>query len=177
VLGHVGVPGAGPFVATGLFFVGIGAGWGAYRLSGSGGLHRAASIGLGSIAAASLVLTVVLPVFLGARPALSRPSTAARLEISSPRPDEVYRGNPAVVPVHLELAGGRIVPLTSLHLIPNAGHIHLYLDGSLVSMTTGLDSDVTAGPGPHQIRAEFVAVDHLPFDPRVIATVTFRVVG
>lgn len=86
MLGHVGVPGAGPFVATGLFFVGIGAGWGAYRLSGSGGLHRAASIGLGAIAAASLVVAVVLPVFLGARPALSRPSTTARLEISSPAP-------------------------------------------------------------------------------------------
>lgn len=69
------------------------------------------------------------------------------------------------------------MPLTSLHLIPNAGHVHLYLDGSLVSMTTGLDGDVTAAPGPHQIRAEFVAVDHLPFDPRVIATVTFRVVA
>jgi hypothetical protein len=44
-------------------------------------------------------------------------------------------------------------------------------------MTTGLDADVMAAPGPHQIRAEFVAVDHLPFDPRVVATVTFRVVA
>jgi hypothetical protein len=178
VLSHVGIPGAAPFVATGLFFVGIGAGWGAYRFSGSGGgLHRATSIGLGAIAVASLVLAVVLPIFLGAGPALSRPSTTARLEITSPRSGAVYRGNPAVVPVHLALQGGRIVVFSSLHLIPNAGHIHLYLDGSLVSMATGLDAELTAGPGTHQIRAEFVAVDHLPFEPRVIATVTFRVVG
>jgi hypothetical protein len=178
MLAHVGVPGAAPFVATGLFFVGMAGGWGSYRLWGSeGGLHRASSIGLGTIAAGSLILGIVLPVFLGARPALSRPPTTARLEITSPRPGAVNRGNRAVVPVRLALQGGRIVALTSLRLIPNAGYIHLYLDGSLVSMTTGLDAGVTAGPGPHQIRAEFVAVDHLPFEPKVTATVTFRVVA
>jgi hypothetical protein len=63
----------------------------------------------------------------------------------------------------------------SLRLVPNEGHIHLYLDGSLVSMTTALDAQVTASPGQHELRAEFVAVDHSPFQPRVLATVTFWV--
>jgi hypothetical protein len=53
--------------------------------------------------------------------------------------------------------------------------IHLYLDGSLVSMTTGLDAEIVAPPGQHELRAEFVAVDHGPFQPRVVRTVTFSV--
>ena len=39
-------------------------------------------------------------------------------------------------------------------------------------MTTGLTAGITATPGSHELRAEFVAIDHLPFDPPVIATVT-----
>jgi hypothetical protein len=62
-------------------------------------------------------------------------------------------------------------------LPPNEGHIHLYLDGSLVTMTTGLSAMIDAPPGRHALRAEFVAVDHGPFDPRVVATVTFSVGG
>ena len=50
---------------------------------------------------------------------------------------------------------------------------HLYLDGALVSMT-GLETRITAPPGVHTLEAEFVAVDHAPFQPRVRASVTFR---
>jgi hypothetical protein len=92
----------------------------------------------------------------------------------SPRPGERFHGDPAIVPVDLHLAGGRVVQTTSLRLVPNEGHIHLYLDGSLVAMT-GLAGSVSARPGTHTLRAEFVAIDHLPFDPRVSVTVTFTV--
>jgi hypothetical protein len=53
--------------------------------------------------------------------------------------------------------------------------IHLYLDGSLVSMTASLDATIEAFPGRHQLLAEFVAIDHTPFQPRVQAVVTFSV--
>ena len=86
----------------------------------------------------------------------------------------MIRGDPASIAVELRREGGTVVPTTSLRLVPNEGHIHLYLDGSLVSMT-GLDAQITAPPGPHTLRAEFVAVDHRPFRPRVAATVTFQV--
>lgn len=75
------------------------------------------------------------------------------------------------------LSVARCSPFTSLRLLPDAGHIHLYLDRSLVSMTTGLDAQIAASPGQHELRAEFVAVDHGPFQPRVVATVTFSVRG
>jgi len=38
-----------------------------------------------------------------------------------------------------------------------------------------LDARITASPGRHTLRAEFVAVDHRPFRPEVVSTVTFQV--
>ena len=106
-----------------------------------------------------------------------RPTTNAQLHILSPLAGQVFRGDPADVPVRLQLIGARIVTFTSTRLVSNEGHIHLYLDGSLVSMTSGLEAHVTASPGQHELRAEFVAVDHGPFQPRVQAEVTFSVHG
>jgi hypothetical protein len=40
---------------------------------------------------------------------------------------------------------------------------------------TGLDARIRASPGQHTHRAEFVAMDHQPFHPRVTAEVTFEV--
>jgi hypothetical protein len=179
LVAHIGLPGPAPFIATGLFLAGVGAAYGAWWFNEhpppSGG--RACSIGLGVVAGACLILATIFPVLLGARPSLGRPSSAARLTFVSPQPGEVFRGDPASIPIELELDGGKIVPFTSLRLVPDEGHIHLSLDGALVSMTTGLTARLTARPGRHELRAEFVAVDHGPFDPAVIAAVTFTVRG
>ena len=74
------------------------------------------------------------------------------------------------------LTGGRIVASASTTLTPDTGHIHLSLDGKLISMTYGLvqvvDLSGTA-TREHTLQAEFVAADHGPFDPRVTAAVTF----
>jgi hypothetical protein len=77
--------------------------------------------------------------------------------------------------VVMRVRGGKVVPFSSLHLVPNEGHIHLYLDGSLRSMLGGLRAQLVAPPGTHTIRAEFVAVDHGPFDPRVVRAIRIRV--
>jgi hypothetical protein len=179
VVAHIGIPGPAPFIATGVFFAGFGAAYGAwwFRTHPPARLGRAPVIGLGVVAGACFVLATIFPILLGARPSLGRPSTTATLEIVSPQQDEVFRGAPASIPVELQLDGGTIVSFTSLRLVPNEGHIHLYVDDSLVSMTTRLSARIIAAPGPHDLRAEFVAVDHGPFDPRVVATVTFTVQG
>ena len=179
MVAHIGVPGPAPFIAVGLFFAGFGAVYGAYWVYNhpSPSLKRAPALGLGVIAFGCFVLATIFPLLLGARPSLGRPSTTARLEFVSPREGEMIRGEAASISVELHLAGGRVVPFSSLHLVPNEGHIHLYLDGTLVSMTTALDARIVASPGRHELRAEFVAVDHGPFQPRVVVTVTFSVRG
>ena len=177
MVAHIGIPGPAPFIAIGVFLAGFGAGYGAWWFNA----HRPARFGrtpaiaLGVVAGACFVLATIFPILLGVRPSLGRPSTAATVKIVSPQQGEVIRGDPATIPVELTLDGGMIVSFTSLRLEPNKGHIHLYLDDSLVSMTTGLSARIDAALGTHELRAEFVAVDHAPFDPRVVATVTFTV--
>ena len=84
------------------------------------------------------------------------------------------------VEVVMTLNGGTIVDTASTTLTPDTGHIHLSLDGKLVSMTYGLVQlvDVSGiSPGQHTLEAEFVAAGHGPFDPRVVAQTTFTVGG
>jgi len=131
--------------------------------------------GAAALSGICLVLAVVLPPVIRPDIGLARPSTSVRLQIMSPRPGQVFRGDPASVPVLLRLVGGRIVPFTSTNLVPNAGHVHLYLDGALVSMSLSLSRELTVSPGSHLLQADFVAVDHGPFNPPVQASVRFEV--
>jgi len=130
----------------------------------------------GAAAVTAVVLALVLPPIIRPDTTSSRPSSTATISFVSPAPGQVVRGDPADVPVRVQLRGGRIVPFTSTRLVPNAGHVHLYLDGDLVAMTTALHRRVSILPGRHSLEAEFVAMDHAPFDPRVLARVRFRVV-
>lgn len=123
-------------------------------------------------------LAVALPSLLSPGPSSARPASPARVEIVSPAPDQVYQGSAterAQVSVVIRLTGGRIVPFTSTRLRPDEGHLHLFLDGALVSMTGGSTATLEIGPGSHVLRIEFVAADHAPFDPPVEASVRFTV--
>jgi hypothetical protein len=107
-------------------------------------------------------------------PPSPRPSSPARLTILAPSNGEVVHGT--TVHVRLALKGARIVPATTTHITPTTGHVHVYLDGKIVSMNYSLDNTVSnVTPGQHVLRVEFVASDHLPFDPRVIKGVVFDV--
>ena len=103
-----------------------------------------------------------------------RPSSTAKLSIVEPKVDQVVRGPSVDLRVRLEDA--KLVPATTTNIVPDRGHLHVILDDQLISMTEGLEQtihDVT--PGPHRIQVEFVASDHAPFDPRVVALVAFEV--
>ena len=43
-------------------------------------------------------------------------------------------------------------------------------------MTSSTDQMLPLSPGTYRLQAEFVAVDHGPFDPPVTASVMFKVV-
>lgn len=175
-LAHIGVPGLAPVIAMTLFMLGMGAAVGGYWFSHArrDSVGKAVGIALGVLAVGCLGLGTAIPLLVHATPTFKHPSTTARLTILSPRQGQVIKGGPATVPVALQLVGGKVVPFSSLHLVPNEGHIHLYLDDSLVTMT-GLDSQLLVPAGQHVLRAEFVAIDHESFQPRITATVTFQV--
>jgi hypothetical protein len=106
-------------------------------------------------------------------PSRARPAATARLAILAPAPGQVVR---RTITVELELRGGRLVPLTTAKNRPNQGHMHVLVDGRVDSMAAGLHHevrDLTAGR--HEIRAEFVAADHGPFKPPVVAAVMVEV--
>ena len=138
------------------------------------GLPKAVGWASAGAAVACLVLAFVLPPII--RPVVnSRPSTDAKISFVAPSNGEVFHGSPAKVPVAVRLTGGKIVPFTSTHLVPNEGHIHLYLDGNIVLMAYGTTTTLKVEPGRHELTAEFVAVDHGPWDPRVLTNETILV--
>jgi hypothetical protein len=133
-------------------------------------------MGPARLAFAAAVLGVVL--FLGAAcrsaPAQQqRIGSSATLSIIEPAPGADVGGS--TIRVRLALQGARIIAETTTRLQPDEGHVHLLLDGKTVSMTYGLEQDVQVTPGSHLLQAEFVAGDHLPFNPRVLTTVAFTV--
>jgi hypothetical protein len=103
----------------------------------------------------------------------ARPRSTATLRMLSPAPGETITGR--TLHVKLQLTGARITPVTSTNLKPDVGHIHLILDGRVVSMAYGVEQDVPVTPGDHLLQAEFVATDHFPFSPRVVTSATFTV--
>ena len=105
--------------------------------------------------------------------ATARPTTAARLSIVSPTPNAV---TPPDLTIQLQLDGAEVVQETTGPLRGDRGHIHVSVDGQLVSMAFGTSQDLHGlQPGNHTMQAEFVATDHAPFQNRVIAAVIFKV--
>ncbi len=103
-----------------------------------------------------------------------RPTSTGKLSIVTPTNGEVIHGGSVALKVSLK--GAKIVPLTTTALKPDEGHLHVSLDDLLISMTTGVQMTIpNVPPGQHLLKVEFVATDHAPFDPRVIAVVAFQV--
>ncbi len=153
-------------------------GWSRLRSRGFERLPRAAAPGLLAVAAGLVVASAIVPaaVFPPNTPVPGpRPTSTATIAFERPNQGDSVDGDQ--VEVLLDLQGGTIVDATSTALAPDTGHIHLLLDGELVSMSEGVELVIDVGslqPGEHALRAEFVAVDHAPFSPRVVATVMFR---
>ena len=181
MLAHGGTPDEQFALVT--IVVGLWIGWaGLSRIRGKGfpRLPLGGAWALSAVGVAIMVAGLTLPrQFLrpstaSATPSGPRPASTASIAID--RPVEAQRIATDQVEVVMDLTGGRIVAAASTSLTPDTGHLHLSLDGRLISMTYGLVqvvdlSDVT--PGEHTLEAEFVAADHGPFEPRVTARVTF----
>jgi hypothetical protein len=112
----------------------------------------------------------------GAQPTQSplgrRPTSTGTITLVEPRPGAVVTGG--TLHVKVDVQGARILnnPNTVTPK-PDEGHIHLKLDGTIVSMAYGPEQDIAVKPGQHLLEAEFVAGDHIQFSPRVAAKTTF----
>jgi hypothetical protein len=157
------------------------------RLKGRGfdGLPRWGAWSLVALAAVLVLASTFLPRMLlgpklvaGSTPTASasgpRLASTATLSFSRPKDGATVSGNG--LEVKLDLQGAQVVDATTQAVTPDTGHLHVSIDGALVSMTYGTVQVLEIGalaPGPHTVEAAFVAADHLPFDPPVTATLTF----
>jgi Domain of unknown function (DUF4399) len=83
----------------------------------------------------------------------------------SPANHAVISGSSVHIVISLENA--EIVQATTTAIQPDQGHVHLYVDNTLASMNYALQEDLPVTPGTYALKAEFVAADHAPFNPRV----------
>ncbi len=93
----------------------------------------------------------------------------AVITIESPAPGDTV---PANEPLQLsvDLQGGRLTAENASD-DPREGHLHVYVDGELVSMPTEATPEVELEPGSHEITVEFTQADHRSFEPRILDTV------
>ena len=98
----------------------------------------------------------------------SRPSSPAVVGIVEPKNGATITGSS--LHVVLSLKNAVIVKQTSTNIRPDQGHVHLYENGVLVSMNYGLVQDLPVHKGTYVLKAEFVASDHAPFNPRVYSS-------
>ena len=101
----------------------------------------------------------------------ARPSSPAVVAIVSPTSGASVTG--PTVHVVISLTGAKIVSATTTNVQPDEGHVHLYVDNVLVSMNYQLEQDLPVSPGTYVLKAEFVASDHAPFNPRVWSSEVF----
>ena len=105
------------------------------------------------------------------------PASPVRIQITQPTPNQTTRPDVTLV---VNLIGGKVVPAAQTTVkgsVPtDQGHIHVSLDGTLVNMAYSTTQDLHGlKPGQHTLTAEFVAIDHLPFQNRPTAAVIFMV--
>jgi hypothetical protein len=155
-------------------------GWSRLRGTGFDRMPRWGGWALIGVALAFAVAATTVPrALIGPTPTSAtlgpRPASTATLRFLAPQDGSVASGDELTV--RLDLADATITSVTSMTVAPDTGHVHLSLDGTLVSMVGGVLQVVNlrgVPPGTHTLTATFVAADHLPFDPPVSAEVTFE---
>jgi hypothetical protein len=187
MIAHAG--GAPETLSVVLLFGGLWVGWAGWSRLKSRGFPRlplGAAFGLIGLAVAFVLAAGLVPQMIYGpsgklkipTPSGPRPSSTATIAFAQPTPGQLATGDQ--LEVVMTLTGGQITDVTTTKLTPDTGHIHLSVDGTLVSMTYGLVQIVPLNglaPGSHTLLAEFVAADHAPFSPRVEASINFQIPG
>lgn len=175
VLAHVGACSRSEAIST-LVVIGLVVGavvrpWRPPTLRGRGGAALACVVLVGSLTLSGCGGTGTSKK--ASTSTATRPTTTAKLRIV--RPAANAQTGPDTT-LEIALQGAHVVPQTAGPLRPDEGHIHVSVDGKLVSMAFETTQELHAlTPGSHTLQAEFVAADHVPFRNRVTAAVIFEV--
>lgn len=113
------------------------------------------------------VVLVVVAVALGTGAFFFDGESAAEgrsIAITEPKPGDTV---PANKPITLEVAvnGGQLAAETDAK---NAGHLHIFVDGTLVDMPSTAQPEVEFKRGRHLLAVEYVDAEHRSFNPQVI---------
>lgn len=105
----------------------------------------------------------------------TRPSTPVHISIVEPTDGATIHGTSVHVVVGID--GGTVDKTTSTRVTPTTGHVHVYLDNQALYMSYTLTEDIPVQPNlTYSLHAEYVASDHVPFNPRDITpTIIFHV--
>src|SRR5262249_7754385 len=152
-----------------MLFAGIWVGWiGWSRLRGTGFPrlpHWGAWAAIGVAATLVITATFVPRMIVGtgiptAAPGAPRPSSPAKLTCLDRKAGAKESGDDMTV--RMDLQNAPLTPVTSTNITSDTGHIHLSMDGSLISMSGDTLQVIdlrNVAPGQHSLTADFVAAD------------------
>ena len=191
MLAHAGA--ADESLAIGMVFAALWVGWiGWSRLRGTGfgRLPAAAGPGLIGVAVVLLVASAIVPgIVFGPTPTApveptgtpTGPRIASTATLAFDRPVDGASIDGDELQVVLDLRGGTVIAQTTIGrparrgAHPSVGRRRAGVDD--VRHRAGRGRPGRLEPGDHTLDAEFVAADHLPFDPPVTASTTFTTGG
>lgn len=140
----------------------------------------ALALGIVALTACGSTTHAVTPSVSGSATATRGPvhavASPVKVALLSPKNDEVITAS--TVHVAVSLSGGTITPEYSTHVSPTVGHLHLYMNGELVSMNYSTDTDLLVDRGTeYSLYVEWVASDHGSFTPRDVTPKIFFAVS
>lgn len=112
------------------------------------------------------VILILAAIALGSGAFILGGESAAQgrsVAITEPKPgDTVVAGKPMTLQVAVN--GGTLAAESD---DADAGHLHVYVDGTLVAMPSTAEPEVEFERGRHTLTVEYVDLDHRSFSPQV----------
>src|SRR5688500_14386884 len=115
----------------------------------------------------ALFITGAILVVLGLLIPRLQGGTDAEVAFASPQDGATVPANEPLE-IEIDLEGGELAASNS----SSGGHLHIFVDGSVISMPATTTAEVTLEPGEHELRVEYVDIQHAAYDPPVQATIS-----
>ena len=115
----------------------------------------------------ALFITGAILVVLGLLIPRLEGGTDAEVGFASPRNGATVPANEPLE-IQIDLEGGELAASNS----SSGGHLHIFVDGSVISMPSTTTAEVTLEPGEHELRVEYVDIQHAAYDPPVQETIS-----